>query len=199
MPPITCLIFDCVGVIVHHDTRQFLREALHLDPDNLIVQQVCSEISKQLDLGLITGPELWRDLTTFSGVAMEHDEFYREFFKVVSFDEELLQTVSRLRCNYTTVLLTNNFEENITFYEERIKLNEAFDHVFVSCRLGSAKPDPEIFLMVLDSLGLVASNCVFIDDQMENLRAAENLGFRVIQFRNRVEILSSLQAIGITM
>ncbi|MDX6430564.1 MAG: putative hydrolase of the superfamily, partial [Streptosporangiaceae bacterium] len=53
---------------------------------------------------------------------------------------------------------------------------ELFDAVVISGEVGLRKPDEAIFRHVLDTLGLPAAECVFIDDIDHNVRAAEALG-----------------------
>jgi len=42
------------------------------------------------------------------------------------------------------------------------------------------KPDPRAYQMCLDALGVTTEECVFIDDQMRNIRGAETIGMRAI-------------------
>ena len=63
-----------------------------------------------------------------------------------------------------------------------ISFVERFDGCVFSFREGIAKPDPEIYKILLDRYGLNAEECVFIDDTEENVRSAETLGFKGIVF-----------------
>jgi putative hydrolase of the HAD superfamily len=65
---------------------------------------------------------------------------------------------------------------------------DCFDDLFISAELGLAKPDPKIYRLALDRLGIPPTRAVFVDDFIENVRAAAALGLRAIQF------LSSKQA-----
>jgi putative hydrolase of the HAD superfamily len=55
-----------------------------------------------------------------------------------------------------------------------------FDDVVLSGDHGVRKPDPAIFRLVLDRLGLAAEQCVFVDDSEENLQAASDLGMTIV-------------------
>jgi putative hydrolase of the HAD superfamily len=55
-------------------------------------------------------------------------------------------------------------------------LHDTFDAVVLSAEHGVRKPDPLIFQLVLDRLGLAAEECLFVDDSEENLVAAQRLG-----------------------
>lgn len=47
---------------------------------------------------------------------------------------------------------------------------------------GILKPDPRAYAFVTDGLRLAAGDCVFVDDQIKNIRGAEAAGFRTIHF-----------------
>ena len=59
-------------------------------------------------------------------------------------------------------------------------LRGTFDEVVLSADVGVRKPDPAIFRLVLDRIGLVAGECLFVDDSEENLAAAQRLGISTL-------------------
>jgi putative hydrolase of the HAD superfamily len=57
-----------------------------------------------------------------------------------------------------------------------------FDELFVSCDIGSAKPNHEYFRHVVDVLGLSPDACLFVDDHEQNVASAREFGLRAEQF-----------------
>jgi putative hydrolase of the HAD superfamily len=57
-----------------------------------------------------------------------------------------------------------------------------FGHLFFSCQLKLAKPDPACYSRVLAGLGASAEDVIFIDDRSENVAAAAALGLRSVHF-----------------
>jgi putative hydrolase of the HAD superfamily len=55
------------------------------------------------------------------------------------------------------------------------------DTVILSCEAGVAKPEPEIYLMALQSLGVIATEAVMLDDQPSYCAGAAAVGVRPIQ------------------
>jgi putative hydrolase of the HAD superfamily len=51
-----------------------------------------------------------------------------------------------------------------------------------SCEVGRCKPDPEIYRICLERLGLAADATLFVDDRMENLQAARDIGLQTQHF-----------------
>ncbi|CAD5211128.1 unnamed protein product [Bursaphelenchus okinawaensis] len=64
-----------------------------------------------------------------------------------------------------------------------------FDVVVESCKEGVCKPNPKIFQITLDRLGLQGPQCLFVDDLPKNIEGAQKLGIHGIQMINQNEDL----------
>mgnify|MGYP002564393919 CR=1 FL=1 len=64
-----------------------------------------------------------------------------------------------------------------------------FDGGVASCEVQVNKPDPQIYKALLKKYQLKASECIFIDDRLENVQAAFALGFAGIQMKDSVGTL----------
>ena len=60
-------------------------------------------------------------------------------------------------------------------------LLDLVDAAVLSCEVGTAKPDPEIYQIALRSLGVLAADAVFLDDQPGYCAGAAAVGVRPIQ------------------
>jgi putative hydrolase of the HAD superfamily len=67
-----------------------------------------------------------------------------------------------------------------------------FDHVIESSKAGVRKPDPRIYLMMCEALGVSASGCVYLDDLGINLKPARELGMRTIKVLSEDQLLADL-------
>ena len=76
-------------------------------------------------------------------------------------------------------LLTNNVREWEPLWRAMLPVDEIFETVVDSAFVGLRKPDPAIYALVLERLGLPAEACVFVDDVDVNVEAARELGFAV--------------------
>ncbi len=70
-----------------------------------------------------------------------------------------------------------------------------FDHVIESSKLGIRKPDPRIYALMSEALGVEARASVYIDDLGINLKPAAAMGMRTIKAINEDQILADLAAI----
>lgn len=61
-------------------------------------------------------------------------------------------------------------------------LDHVFDAVVISDQVGLRKPDPAIYLLAAEKIGVPADECIFVDDTASNLPVAQELGMAVIHF-----------------
>ena len=91
-----------------------------------------------------------------------------------------------------TALVSNSWGTE-TYPEEL--LSELFDAVVISGQVGLRKPDPEIYRMAAEKLGLDPGECVFVDDLPNNLGPAARLGMGVIRHTTPAATIAELSAI----
>ena len=109
-------------------------------------------------------------------------------------DLELLAGYQTLVASAPLLLITNATDRLDTDLADA-GLSRSFDYIVNSSKLGSAKPQREIFAAALQMVGCDASEAVFIDDSKTNVLAAEEYGFKVIHFKNSQQCLQELAAL----
>jgi len=82
---------------------------------------------------------------------------------------------------YRTALLTNISREGEAIFSKLFPVDELFDVVVDSSKVGMRKPDPEIYRLTCSLLGVEPDRCLFIDDLLCNVEAADALGMQTIQ------------------
>lgn len=87
----------------------------------------------------------------------------------------------------STGLLTNNAREFEQFWKPLLPLEELFDDVVDSSEVGLRKPDPRIYHLALDRLGVEASRSAFVDDAPGNVAAARAVGMHGVLIGPRRE------------
>lgn len=89
---------------------------------------------------------------------------------------------------YKLVLLSNDVSEWSEYLTEYHGINRYFHDKIVSGDVGIKKPDPEIFALAVSRLGCLPEECLFIDNSVNNLNAAAELGIKTVLFnRDGVE------------
>lgn len=69
----------------------------------------------------------------------------------------------------------------------RDRIAELFDEVVLSCEVGCAKPDPRIYQLTLERLGVAPGQALFVDDVSDNVEAAESVGMQGHLHRNTTD------------
>ncbi len=110
-------------------------------------------------------------------------------------NEEVLAFLREARADgLRLALLTNNVREWEHRWRRAWPIDELFEVVVDSAFVGMRKPDPRIYELVLERLGLPAQACLFLDDLEANVEAAARLGFVAVQFRTTEQALAEARA-----
>ena len=103
---------------------------------------------------------------------------------------EMVAVLDRLKADgYRIACITNNVKtgsgagmaRNVEKAEEIQQVLARFEHVIESSVVGVRKPDPAIYLMACDKLGVEPRDCIFLDDLGINLKPARALGMATIK------------------
>lgn len=81
---------------------------------------------------------------------------------------------------YRTALITNNIAEFSDGWRAMIPVDDLFEVIIDSSAVGMRKPDPRIYRMALDQLGVAPERAVFLDDAPGNIDAARAVGMHAI-------------------
>lgn len=75
---------------------------------------------------------------------------------------------------------------------------DRFDHVIESSKVGIRKPDPRIYRMACDALGVEPAQCVYLDDLGINCKPAAAMGMAAIKVTGEAQALADLAvALGV--
>lgn len=92
-------------------------------------------------------------------------------------------------------LCTNNVREWEPLWRPKLPIDELFEVVVDSAFVGTRKPEPEIYAITLERLGLAAEACIFVDDLVVNVQAAREAGMHGIVYRDNPRVLAELASL----
>jgi putative hydrolase of the HAD superfamily len=90
--------------------------------------------------------------------------------------EDSLPVVSELRAQGVKTAMISNCSHSTRGIVDRLGLEDAFDEIVLSFEVGLRKPDPEIYRIALERLGVAPERSVFVDDQPAYCDGAAALG-----------------------
>jgi putative hydrolase of the HAD superfamily len=92
-------------------------------------------------------------------------------------------------------LCTNNVREWESQWRSKLPIDDLFEVVVDSAFVGTRKPEPEIYALTLERLGLPAEACAFVDDLEHNVTAARDAGMHGIVYTDTAQAIAELQAL----
>jgi putative hydrolase of the HAD superfamily len=113
--------------------------------------------------------------------------------------EPNLRLVSDLRASYKLAILSNADISLRERLEGDIAIDHLFDDIICSAEVGMAKPEPAIYLLAAERLGIEPPECVFVDDLDANVAAARQVGMQAVLFSKDKgdDLRAQLAALGV--
>jgi putative hydrolase of the HAD superfamily len=114
------------------------------------------------------------------------------------FRPEMIEALRRIKTQYKTGCITNNVPSNQMGSNEGRSLYAKdimalFDHVIESAKTGIRKPDPRIYEMMCEALGVKPEACIFLDDLGVNLKPARAMGMETIKVESAPQAIGELE------
>ena len=138
---------------------------------------------------------LEEQLTAQLGRPVELDGFGQSYFEHLRPNERLIEYMRSLKDRgYRMAICTNNVREWEPLWRAKLPVDEIFSVVVDSGFVGLRKPEPEIYALTLERLGVPAPAALFIDDIELNCDAARELGIRAVWFRSTDQAIEEIEA-----
>lgn len=129
------------------------------------------------------------------GREVELHGFGTTFFEHLRPNEELFAFMRALHGRgYRMAILTNNVREWESLWRSMLPVDEIFELVVDSGFVGVRKPDPAIYELTLQRLGVPAEATLFLDDMEINCDAARALGMHAVHFRSTAQAIADVEA-----
>ncbi len=185
MTKIKNIILDFGGVIINLDIQKthsaFKKLGINEIPNDLL-----SDILN-FEAGLLTETEMRK---AFKKIApnINNDEFDNAWCQILrDLPQYRVDFLHELGKKYPLYLLSNTNSIHINFLRKRDngkfeKFEQSFAKIFYSYQMQCRKPDAIIFEKVIDDLKIKPEETIFVDDMLDNIETAKQLGFQTWHF-----------------
>jgi len=195
---IKAIIWDIGGVIARTEDQtprnQFASE-VGVTRAKLEELFFSGEQGTRLQLGEITTPELMTYIGTELGLPEGLFSTLEErFFAGDRVDYELVDFIRTLKIDYKIGIISNAWPD-VAGLLERWDIGDAFEHIVGSAEVGIMKPDPAIYHLSLDGLGVKPEEAIFVDDFLHNIEGCQNVGMHGVHFKNPGQAMDAIKAI----
>jgi putative hydrolase of the HAD superfamily len=198
---IKALITDFGGVLVRTHTdrsRRELERKLNL-PLHTIEERVFNcDLSIRAQHGEMTEDEFWSAVVKelqaddqFKDAA----DFRHEFFADDFLDNELVNLIRSVRPAIKTGLISNAWTDLRKVLRNTFAIEELFDVLVISAEEKIMKPDPWIYRLALNRLGVKAHESIFLDDVHLNVDAARATGMIGVHFHSTEQAQREIRAL----
>ena len=169
---------------------------LGLSPGGL--EECLAELDEDGAYGRCTYAEWCARLRQSTGMsAADLDAFLAGFWDVYMGqpNEELIAYFRALRPRYRTAILANSYVGAREQEEARYGFSSMADVAIYSHEEGVQKPDPRMYALASQRLGISPAEIVFLDDRPENVDAARACGFQAILFSSTSQAIADIEAL----
>lgn len=193
---IRAVVFDFGGVIGDFDLveiRHFLETSLELSEEES--KGAIHQMNQELKFGG-SDRSYWEQYAASRGHVLPpgwFDQYQAAKRHAFHLMPGTLATVCRLRTQGYRVAMLSNTNPDHANVIAQMGYYDFFCPVLLSYRIGTEKPDPRAYHILLQKLNLPPESVVFIDNTPENVEAAEKLGIHGILFTDAPSLRKSLK------
>jgi putative hydrolase of the HAD superfamily len=153
------------------------------------------------DRGDLTGLEFWRKLVSDAGLGLSDAEVAQlnewDACMWTTFNPEMLAWHKTLKVKkIKTGILSNMGDSVLDSIQLKFDWIGDFDVLIWSYQHRMAKPEPAIYHLLLERLGTAPEETLFLDDKLENIEAAKDLGIHALQFSTVDQLRNDLISLG---
>lgn len=202
---IDTIVWDLGGVLVDWSPLYVYDDSYFADPADrdFFFKHICtSDWNEQQDAGYPLQKATEEKLAEFPQPKWEQPirDFYGRWTEMLKGPlpetVELFKTL-KAKEQYRFYALTNWSNENFHIALQRFDFLHWFDGRLVSGQEGTRKPFPEFYQLLFTRYQINPARSIFIDDNLRNVKAGEQMGMNSIHFQSAAQLQASLQELGV--
>lgn len=176
------IVFDFFGVICPDTHKEWMKEN-GFDANTVeLIEESCA----QADTGELSIEDHYKAVGSVVNRSPEAVE--SEINSFIEINDAVIELVQKLKKTYTVVLCSNAPTGYVESILKEHGLEDIFEQTFISSQLGCKKPEHAIYEKVIRTLDLSPQELLFIDDNIENIRAAQAINVDTLLFQSPEQI-----------
>ncbi len=167
-----------------------MQAATEANGENPLFQMERGEITEVAFLEKLTD-----SLEPLLGHRPEMHRFKEIYFEALEPNHQMIELMRELKAEgYRMAMLTNNVREWEPLWRAMLPVDEIFEAVIDSGFVGCRKPEPRIYELTLERIGLPAEACLFVDDVLVNCEGARKAGLSAVHFQDNEQAIGEIRA-----
>ena len=194
------VVFDFGGVLKQESARKIVVQFIC---DSFQCTELELETFHQMYSPLKTSTsevDFWMSYAQEKGIPLPSDwpaRFKAILKESIGVNPAMYDLIEELKQKNVQIGLLSNTTERRANLVREFGFYEPFAPCLLSHEIGANKPDMLAYQILLNTLTLPAQDVLFIDDKMENVRAAKDLGIDAILFQSEAQLRADLKKKGI--
>jgi 2-haloacid dehalogenase len=201
---IKAIVCDFGGVIINWDPRKVFNKYFENNASaiDLFLEEIhFTEWNLSQDKGYPFAQaviELSKQFPQYEQFIRAYDEEWEEsIVGIIPETVDILKKLKGVGCKLYG--LTNWSNEKFNIVRDKYDAFSLFDDIIVSGEVKLIKPDPAIFMLLLDKIHQSANECLLVDDSLQNIKTAEDMGFQTHHFISPMLFIQELRLRGISI
>ena len=198
-PNIKNILFDLGGVILDINVQATLKKFYELGFPAQLMQyphSMNTDLFFKYETGKMKVEQFREEIRKVSGVDVSDkvfDEAWNSMLVRIPLERtDLLKALSK---RYALYMLSNTSDLHAPVFEKMfeetagMKMHDLFTNIYYSHEIGYHKPDLEAWEYVINDAGIKPQETLFLDDNIQNIKASQELGFQAIHIHERINLL----------
>lgn len=192
------ILFDLGGVILDIDLHATLKHFYELGfPPELLQYPInmTSDLFFRYETGKIDTVGFRNEIRRITGLDLSDEEVDKAWnAMILRIPAERTHLLERLKERYKLYMLSNTSPLHVPVFEQMYlekagkPMKDLFDKIYYSFEIGWHKPDHEAWKHVINDSGIVPQETLFLDDNIHNIKASQELGFQAIHIHERTRL-----------
>jgi len=180
------VIFDLGKVLLDYDF-DLVYDKLNRKAASADLQD-STQLIFSFEAGKISKLEFFNIIKAKYDLSVTLEQFAEIWCNIFSPFPDMIETASRISSRYSIYIFSNTDPFHFPYiWRKYPELHIFGDYLMLSYELGAVKPTPESYQKALKKFDLTPADCLFLDDKLENIKAADDLGIRSIHHKDQAE------------
>ncbi|MFT4307836.1 MAG: HAD-IA family hydrolase [Candidatus Woesearchaeota archaeon] len=184
----TVLLTDWDAIHAQFEARTGLSIRMSARIKKLYVREVLTGTRSLVDL-FVMFKEEQRNPHEIDELIATYAELYEQYTRV---DQDLIGLVRQLKSRVFVACVTNTNDVHARINRRR-GVYDYFHKAYVSCEVGMRKPQRELFSFIAEEDLIPVDRLLFMDDHLENIKAARLVGLKTIHFENKPDFFDDMR------
>ena len=195
------IVFDIGGVVVQKGKLNAIMKMFAkivfgtTNPDFFKEQHISKDIKIEWEkwrLGEITAKNFFNRQRKKFHLKLSTNKMAYLLYHSQKPNKKIIHLIKKLNKKYKIYALTNHTREWFTYQKKKYDYDSLFSGIMTSFQAKAAKPNLKIYKELIKKYNLNPQECIFIDDQKENLITAKNLGMKTILYKGPQQLKKEL-------